>query len=170
MKLLSCTAILALCSVGYAQNVPQAATPPNKSQPKVAVAPVAPQKVSPPSTARVSNGPYWYQAANGQWCWQPGSRTAVAPTTTATVPQAPAATGQPYTTYRYSYDPSRGQMGASQLQPGDQVRALQREVSRLQQAVDELQAPQNLNRSFNFEDWWSRQQRGETNGDPSLFQ
>jgi hypothetical protein len=47
---------------------------------------------------------------------------------------------------------------------------LQQEVSRLQQVIDGLQAPQDANGSFNFGDWWSQQQRGEADGDPSLFQ
>jgi len=153
MRLVSCVLVLALGTVGYAQSVAQAA-----AQPKAAVA---------PSVAKTG---YWYRAPDG-WCyWQPAPQMAMTPATTASVPPAPPATGQPHVAYRFSYDPSRTPAAAAPMQPEEQIRMLQQEVSRLQRIAEQMAAPPPTRESIDLQDWFFHQQRGETNGDPALFQ
>jgi hypothetical protein len=158
MKFLSCVLVWAVCAIGYGQNVPQSTTTKSAVAPKVAAAPVASQRASG----------YWYQARNGRWYWATGARTAAAP---VAAPAAPKATAQPQPSarlasappsVRYSYDPS---------QPNsEQLRLLQQEVARLRRSMEELRAPQTPRNNFMLEDWWTRQQHGEANSDPNLFQ
>jgi hypothetical protein len=168
VKVLSCFLVGLVWALGA---LVQSAAVQGQEMPKVAVAKPQPQAVAsqaaaPQRAVRLFNGRYWYQMASGQWLvWQQGQWVAAA----VAAPRV-ATTPQPYTAYRYSYDPNTG--GAAQpLQALNQeMRSLQQEVMRLREANARQTIQNDASGEFPAEAWWDKQQRGMGDSDPALFQ